>query len=293
MKKIICLLAVLAAMNVNGQNTVKTDTVANVKNAGNVIITEAGGSVSVQIQGSGDDRDYAYTYKHKVKPDSKVSVQQDWELNPLFTKSSSKKNGKGKWAVVSGGMYIGFNRAMDDNPEVGVKMGSSVELAWDRVFGLRYRPHKNGPDFLLGVGIGWKNYKISDSFVCFSGDKNLVQLGSYPEGSYPKYSRLKVFSLRVPLSVRQKLDDDFSVSLSAIMNFNTHASIKNCYLVENDIKVEESFNGAPVRDVSFDLMAALNYECLGVFVKYVPQSVFKSGKGPEFKSISIGLGFSL
>lgn len=294
MKNLICLLAVMFAVNVNAQNAEGIDTVANVKNAGNVIITEADGGVNVRIKGAGDDKDYEYTYKHDVKPDSKVSVSQDWELNLPFTKSKTKKSAKrNKWAIISGGFYLGFNSTVGESEDLGVKMVKSLELAWDRIIAVRYRPFGDGLSFSLGFGVGGKTFTIDESLYRFAGDRNKVDFGLYPEGVSPQNSKLSVFSLRVPFNVRQKLGDDFSVSASAIMNFNTNATVKSCYIVENNVKIEESFNGAPVRKVSLDFMAALNYMCVGVYVKYSPQSIFKSGMGPDFKALTVGFGLSL
>lgn len=294
MRNLICLSVVLFAMSVNAQNIEKADTVTNVKDVSNVVITEVDGGVNVQIKGLGEDKDYEYTYRHDVKPDSKVSVSQDWELKLPFTKSSDKKEHKPeRWAVVSGGFYMGFNSVVGESVDMGMKMGKSLEFAWDRIIAVRYCPFGKGFNLSLGFGIGGKQFTITESMSRFVGDKNGVELGAYPEGVYPKDSKLNVFSLRVPLNVRQKIGDDFSVSASAIMNFNTNATIKTAYITENDVKIEESFKGAPVRKVSFDLMAALNYKCVGVYVKYSPQSIFESGKGPDFKALTVGFGFSL
>lgn len=295
MKNLICLLAMLVAMNVNAQNTEKTDTVANVKDASNVVITEVDGGVNIQIKGAGENKDYEYTYKHDVKPDSKVSVSQDWELKLPFSKSSNKKDKSKRWtwSVISGGIYMGFNSVVGESVDMGVKMGHSIEFAWDRIIAVSYRPFGKSFSMSLGFGVGGKDFTIKESRHRFVGNKNGVELGGYPDGAYPKDSRLRVFSLRVPFNVRQKLGDDFSVSASAIMNFNANGTVKSSYITEEDIKIEESFNGAPIRKVSFDIMGALNYKIIGVYVKYSPQSVFKPGKGPEFKVLTVGFGFSL
>lgn len=293
MRNLICLSVVLFAMSVNAQNIEKADTVTNVKDVSNVVITEVDGGVNVQIKGLGEDKDYEYTYRHDVKPDSKVSVSQDWELKLPFTKSDSKTNKPNRWSIISGGIYMGFNGVVEESMDMGVKMGSSLEFAWDRIIAVSYRPFGNGFSMSLGFGVGGKDFTIKDSRHRFVGNKNGVELGGYPDGAYPKDSQLRIFSLRVPFNVRQKLGDDFSVSASAIMNFNTNATIKTAYITENDVKIEESFKGAPVRKVSFDLMGALNYKIIGVYVKYSPQSVFESGRGPEFKALTVGFGFSL
>lgn len=291
MKKLISLLIVAVAICANAQNTTVNDTVVSVKKADNVVITEVDGGVNVLIKGVGEDKDYSYTYK--VKPDSKVSVTQDWELKLPFTKSSKNSSKRNKWAIISGGLYFGFNSTVGESVDMGVKMGNSLEFAWDRIIAVSYRPFKSGPSFSLGFGVGGKDFTINESLYRFAGNKNGVEFGSYPEGVYPKDSKLSIFSLRVPFNVRQKLGDDFSVSTSAIMNLNTGATVKSKYITENDVNIEESFKDAPVRKVSFDVMAALNYKCIGIYVKYAPQSVFKTGKGPDFKALTVGFGFSL
>lgn len=296
MKKYTFLLAVMTALCVNAQQVVVNDTVVSVDDAKKVVVTEKNGSVRVEIKGTGEDKDYVYSYKTEEKSENRLRISQDWELRLPFTKTDTarvKTHKYSKWALVSGGIYVGFNKAVGDNPDLGVKMGSSVELAWDRVVGLQYRPFRKGPRFTVGIGVGWKNYRITDSYNHFSKQDGNVVLAKYDGQVVPKYSRLKVFSLRVPVMVRQKLGDDFAVSAGAVMNINTYSSLKSCYILEDGTKMEASVSGTPVRTVTCDLMGALSWESLGVFVKYTPMSVFKPGRGPEFKSISVGFGLSL
>lgn len=296
MKKYTFLLAVFTALCVNAQKVIVNDTVVSVNDAKKVVVTEKNGNVKVEIKGVEDDKDYVYSYRTEEKQESRLRISQDWELRLPFTKSDTtkvKKHRFSKWALVSGGVYVGFNKAVDDNPDLGVKMGSSLELAWDRIIGLQYRPFRKGPRFSVGLGVGWKNYRITDSYNYFDKQAGNVVLEKYGDRVVPKYSRLKVFSLRVPVMVRQKLGDDFSLSAGAVMNINTHASLKSCYVLENGTKMEASQSGAPVRNVTYDLMGALRWQSLGVYVKYSPMTVFKPGRGPEFKTLSVGVGFGI
>lgn len=295
MRKITILLAVFAVFGVKSQNVAGVDTVANVSGAKSVVITELDNGVKVQVKGIDGKEDYVYSYKNESAGDTKISVSQDWQLRLPFTKSdttkvSYKKKKRSKWAIVSGGVYWGNNYAVKDNPELGVKGGSSYELAWDRILGLQYKPFAGGPSLLVGFGVGWKNFKIEDSYNCFVGDKHAIALGKFGDGVVPKYSRLKVFSLRMPFMIRQNLGEGFALSVGSVLNFNTHASIKSCYIQQDEVKVELSFNDVPVRKISYDLMAVLNYNCLGLGVKYTPQTVFEAGKGPQFKSFTICCG---
>ncbi len=290
MKKLSILWLLVIPFCVNAQEKVVCDTVTNVSNVGNVIITETGGGVKVEIKGTGGDKDYVYSYKHEAKPNSKISITQDWNLRLPFSKSDTvpSRKKRNKWDIISGSLYFGYNNTIEKT--IGEKTTSSMEIAWDRIIGLQYKPMAKGPAFSLGFGVGWKNYGFKDRNNYFAGNRNEIYIGKYEGEQIPQSSRLKVFSLRVPFMVSQKLVYDFKLNAGVVMNVNTHASIKNCYLREDDVKVEESFSGVPVRKVSWDLMGSLNWNCLGVYVKYSPQTLFKAGKGPQFKTFTIGFG---
>lgn len=65
---------------------------------------------------------------------------------------------------------------------------------------------------------------------------NLV-LGSYPEGADIQFSRIKIFSWSVPMMISHKFKNGLGFDLGAIINFNTHASLKTRYKLDgNPIK---------------------------------------------------------
>ena len=296
MRKYLFLTVMIMCLTVNAQDVVVSDTVARVEDAKCVVITEVDGGVKVEVKGAGVDKDYVYSYKHETKSNSKITVSQDWKLKLPFSSSdtvSIEGNGevkRNKWAVVTSGFYFGFNNTIDET--INERTTSSFEIGWDKVLGLQYKPWKKGPSFTLGVGIGWKIYGYDNTNLCFDGSREQIYIANYKENEIPKSSDLEVFSFRIPLTIEQKLGSSISINASAIMNVNAEAWVKKEYYIDY-VKIEESFRGVPVRKVTFDVMGAINWKCLGVYVKYSPQTLFEKGKGPQFKTLSLGLGLFL
>lgn len=291
MRKYSILLVILVAVFAKAQEKTERDTVVSVNDVENVLITEMNGGVKVKIKGTGENKDYVYFYKQEPKKDAKIKVTKDWELRLPFTKSDTadvrNRHKRNKWSIVSGSFYFGFNNTVDET--INERTTASMEIAWDRILGIQYKPYAKGPSVSLGLGVGWKNIGFKDCNLYFGGNRDGVYVGQYEGDEIPKRSRLKVFSLRVPLMVSQKFGDGFRISAGAVMNVNTHASVKDEYLCDY-VRVEESFSGVPVKKVTWDIMGTLNWQCLGLYAKYTPQTLFEAGKGPQFKMFTLGFG---
>lgn len=85
-----------------------------------------------------------------------------------------------------------------------------------------------------------------------------------------------------------KTKRNFNFSLGAIVNFNTHASLKTRYKLDgNEYKLTDSnIHQTPV---TVDLQAAVGYKTVGFYVKYSPCKVLDSTYGPEFSALSVGI----
>ena len=92
-------------------------------------------------------------------------------------------------------------------------------------------------------------------------DGKFVNLGEYPPESDPKFSRLKVFALTMPVTFTQKFGKGFSFSAGAVVNFNTHASMKTKYINNND-EVTLANSNIHQRKVTVDVMGQFNFKAL-------------------------------
>lgn len=170
---------------------------------------------------------------------------------------------------------------------MNTKMASSYEIFWDRIIAVSWSPMRNGTSLRLGLGLDWKNFRMTGN-TRFVKDGKFVNFGEYPPESGPKFSRLKVFALTMPVTFTQKFGKGFSFSAGAVVNFNTHASMKTKYINNNDEVTLANCN-IHQRKVTVDVMGQFNFKAIGVYIKYCPMSVLDPEFGPDFKCFSTGL----
>ena len=112
---------------------------------------------------------------------------------------------------------------------------------------------------------------------------NLV-LGDYPEGAEIKFSRLKVFSLTVPLMINQSLGSESGSQRRA----GHHGSLKTRYTLGGE-KVKEKSNNIHQKSMTIDLMTKLRFKSIGMYAKYSPSDMLNTEFGPKFRSFSTGI----
>ena len=141
----------------------------------------------------------------------------------------------------------------------------------------------------MGFGLDWRNYRITDD-LRFVKDNRAVALDSYPAGSTPRFSRIKVFSINVPL--RYHYEGRWAeFSLGPVINFNTYGSLKTRYRL-NGHKVEDVDTDVRVNPVTVDFMGTFSVKGIPDFYfKYSPCHLLRDGYGPKFKTLSFGLIF--
>ena len=205
-------------------------------------------------------------------------IEVDWY--PLFTDSVG-------WNIYSGGFVIGWVNA----PSVlDVDMGHSMELGWLNVIGAKLNTG-HGQRITMGVGIDWRNYKLCRGTRYAWGDDH-VWTDLYPTDATPRSSRLKVFSLTLPIILRQRLVNKVDLMAGAIVNFNVHGSLETVYDLDGT-KITERTTRIHQVPVTADIFAGVKWSCLGAYVRYSPCHVLRQEHAPAFTSFSTGifLGF--
>lgn len=204
-------------------------------------------------------------------------IQVDWY--PLLTDSVG-------WNITSGGFAFGMVNAIGKQaPDVA--MASSFELSWINVIGAKYNNGK-GQRVTIGVGIDWKNYKLHHGHCFMRDDNQVITVNDYPQNATKCYSRIKVFSLGLPIIFRQRIGKSFDLFLGEITNFNVHASMYTRYRL-NDEKMVFKSSKIHQTPVSIDLITGLKYKKLGFYFRYNPFKVIKSDYAPAFSTIATGI----
>jgi len=298
--KHIAVLAslLLSAMQSGAACIEKTDTLLLREVPSRAIITESPSGIKLTVGNPDNGSDTTTVCLQEYGPDVNVATDQE-----TITWTHLKADGGAigvrashHWDIISGGLAIGLVNAQGQPEGLGLQWKKSIEISWINALAVRYSTHLFSMSF--GLGFSWKNFRTTLSSHCMIPDGHGgVGTAPYPEGSQPGASRIKVFSLGLPLLLTQRIPStSLSVTLGGILNFNTHASLKTWYTDasahHNDISNTRSIGQ---RKISIDLFGSINlWKGSGLFVRWSPQTVLRRGYGsPEFKSLSVGAVFFL
>ena len=208
-----------------------------------------------------------------VWADDKDYIQVDWY--PLCTDSVG-------WNIYTGGFVIGWDNASG----IDVNMGRSIDIGWLNVFGAKFKT-RYGQRITAGVGIDWRNFKLHND-VRFHQDGDILSITPCPEGAESKSSRVKVFSLTVPVLVRQRLFSTVDIFAGPVVNFNLHASVETTYKLNGE-KVKESSNKIHPVPVTVDILGGIKWKFIGAYVRYSPCHVLQERYAPSFTPFTTGI----
>lgn len=276
----------LTAMAANAQNTEKSDTVLSVNNAKNIIIIEEKSGIKVVVKGTESDSTYTSTFVQPYSDNAMVRTHQTF-------RQFRQPNGS-HW--ISGGLYFGFVTAPGSPKSIGLEMGKSYEIGMLNAVGYKFSDRNNDNRLSIGIGFSWKNYRTTKNARFSPTDANGIDISTYPEGGRAKYSRLKSFSLSLPVIYERSLikkgkKPALTLSAGAILNWNSHASLSTAWINEDGNEVEQKTNHIGHRKFTVDFIGIVNYKSMGIYARYCPQSFLHSGKGPDFRTFSTGLIF--
>ena len=139
----------------------------------------------------------------------------------------------------------------------------------------------------LGLGIDWRNYRMTDDMHFTKGPDGNVTVEKMPLEFEPKFSRIKVFSLTATLRYEHDFGDGFAIGFGPIFNYNAYASIKTRYKLLGD-KLQHNEKKIRQRPFTIDWMLNMRIAGFPFYVKYSNDDVLKDG-GVKFRSLSFGL----
>lgn len=166
----------------------------------------------------------------------------------------------------------------------------SWDIDWT-VFQYDFTPEKWKTTFSVGAGINWRNYTLSGHDKLFyKGEDDVVRIIER-EGKWSELSsRIHTLGISFPVLIKQSFTKDLALSLGVQVNWNVLCRLNNYYEVEDE-EVSYMTKRIGERPLTVDLMGILHISKVGVYCKYSPMSVLKTDRGPEFKSISLGVYF--
>ena len=272
------------------------DTVVVIENPGQVIFEDVENTIRIDIQGKSEDPLYRFSYVKQIRPGITdtlvVRERSDWDFTLPFQKFTRKhrryRGFDGHWAGLGFGMChaLGTTTGGRNGSGVNTTMGSSYEIFWN-IFSIDYAPWRNGWGLVSGIGIDWRNFRMTghSRFVKEDGE---LYISNYPEGADIEFSRIKVFSVTIPALLEwQSQTKCFFVNAGAIFNFNTYASLKTRYKLDGE-KVKEFHKNIHQTPFTVDFTVMGGWDNLAAYFKYSPMRVLQTEYAPQFNAISVG-----
>lgn len=288
----LLLLTMVASASIAAEKADTATVIREIGAADRLVISEDAGGVTINVTGVGGKTDSTFIYRQQFSSDAMVETSQksnDWNvISPFDNNKSTHK--KGSIAITTGGIALGFSSAVGAPSGLNFDLGKSVEIMWINVLGGLYYFSKHD-NISMGLGLDWRNYRLDESQRFYQNDDGSIYVGPYEnENSWNRQSRIKTFSMLVPVMYSHSFDNDFNITAGVILDFNTYASVKTKYQIADD-RFEDFSSDIPHNTITCDFMAKVSWNDVGIYAKYSPCNVLKSSLAPKFNSLSFGLIF--
>lgn len=295
MKSKILWAFVLAMVSANAwgqQNTPTSDTVI-IERPDRVILETVDDTMTVRVEGREGNPQFNYSRRVVMASDMPVVTHErqsgvDFHI-PFTSRKSSCDNQESEWAFTMHGPGIGWVKALDAPKEMEIDMSASYEIMFPSLLAVEYRPHHSRLNISAGFGIDWRNYRMTGKKRFYKdAETDELTIGDYKKDARPDFSRLKIFSWTMPITIGYDISKHLNLTAGPIVCFNTHSSLKTRYELDG-VKCKETTKDLRPTRVTIDLIGIVTIYGIGTYVKYSPSKVLKNSYGPSFKGVSAGL----
>jgi hypothetical protein len=125
----------------------------------------------------------------------------------------------------------------------------------------------------------------------FLKDNGELSVTDYPDNSKPHYSRLKTFSIALPIMLEYQFArrGNFFISAGGIVNITPHSSIKTIYNDEDGDLRKRTVNEVYHNPINIDLQALMGYKHIAIYAKYTTMPVLDTSRAPKLHGLSCGI----
>ena len=262
------------------------DTLKVIDHPRRVIVTETDSAAQVKVIGLGRDRGYLYEYNVKPGVDGKLVTTEKEngvvDFHHPFRRRDTV-NTKPHCIAFLSDLYVGWGRAGVDAAYGNAMKKSVSEFGVLNLLGLGRVFNQNRSRVSLGLGFNWSHYGLNHPHVWTRSDDGVVGISAMSEPLVEYHASLTLYSMQFPLIFNQSLGKNWSIAGAVVMNWNYYADFHNRYSIDVS-NYGVTTRGLYQRKLSFDYVAMLSWHGIGAYFRYAPQSVFKSGFGPEIKN---------
>ena len=265
-----------------------TDTIT-VKQPERIIITETDSTLKVRVEGREGNKDYLLEREHTDNGNIIVR-ESNWSTSNLpFIRQriQGRYAGDGHMPL----FMLGFVNALNSPVFMDVNMEASVEMGF-------YPIYVNGPRLgrhvrlFTGLGFDWRNWRMTGN-MRFLRQDNKVSLAAYPADADIKFSRIKVFSISIPLLAELQLKFSsgytFWWNAGAMLDINTYGSLKTRYTLPSEGKQKDFSKHIYHVPLTADIFTSAGINNIGLYMRYSPCHVLEEASAPSFTSLSVGV----
>ena len=278
------LAAAMSVPVMSGAET--TDTVKVINNPDKITITKGKGEMKLKVDGSKEDKNYLYEYQVSADADGHLYAKESEGGRVIFRHPFSKcdiNDTKPHWEVFTSDLHFGWGGHSVADVDRGCVKKSMSEIGILNLLAVGYNFNQGRSRVSLGIGFNWHRYGLEKPYFWSRSDDGVLGYTELAEQHDKHRTTLLVRSMELPLLFNQSLGKDWNIAAGAVMNWNFFANYKNTYRIGKS-DYTETTRGLNQRKISFDCIAMLSWNALGAYFRYAPQSVMKSGYGPEIKN---------
>ncbi len=289
------LMAIAGIMLMLGAHAAEqNDTTLFVSHPDRVTIEEQDGQMKVTVEGRPGDAAFRKEYRRELKSDGITVVRErtGWNFDLPLIKNIKPSNRKMSYHLQN--FFVGFSSMTNADHGLHSTFGSSVEIGFTPI-------SIEGPiltenlGIVFGLGFAWRNYRMTGK-TRFVKNGNQLSLDSYPENADIQFSRIKTFSLTVPLLLeghhRLSKKSNLWIQAGPLINFTTYASMKTRYKLDGQ-KHKEFDKNIHQEPITVDLYGAIGINNIGIYCRYAPCRILKRDYNPAFSTLSFGITLPL
>ncbi|MBP5560424.1 MAG: hypothetical protein J6X70_01285 [Muribaculaceae bacterium] len=270
-------------------NEADTDTVKVINNPKQVVITQSDERVLMNVKGNEAGDDYNYDYRVTSGRCGKVTGMEregtEVEFRLPFAKSKSDADSLKRYRLYLflSDVYLGAGSAHVEAAGRDALKKTVSEVGVLNFLALGYEFNQKRSRVSLGVGFNWNFYRLNDKYFWQRDDRGVVGFVPNLDSHDRQHATLSSWSVQFPLLYNHSLGKKWSVAAGVVMNWNCYADFTNSY---RDGKSDYSVttHGLYQRKLSFDCIGMVSWHGIGAYFRYSPQSLFKTGYGPEIKN---------
>ncbi len=281
MKTMIIAAAMMTATL--AQAAQPSDTVT-VNNAKKVTIVSSDSLLHVEVSGTDTKPDYHYATTLRNNGDNYESSTVGNLFNFNISGKINKSRSRQPYYDSELHAFIGFNGATGNRDVVKTNLWGGINIGTYVDWGVH--PWRNAHRFSVGFGVEWKNFRMTSRREFVKADNGVVTVEPLSNDVDPKFSRIKTFSLIIPIMYSYE-KHGWGFSAGAIIDCTTHSSIKTRYRLDGE-KHKQTYKSLHHNKRTVDFMATFINPLVNIYVKYNPCEILDTEYGPKFHSLSLG-----